>query len=147
MIAWDHAVNRAWAISTGYPELEAQKRRETAAKRLHAVLQPRPHTPRPKPQAERAVNSAPQFPLPGQPRVTSNFDREGYLTAVRRAIEYVNAGDCFQVNLSQRLLAPLDEDPVDLYGRLRERNPRRSPPTWIWAISRLPVLRPSDFCA
>jgi para-aminobenzoate synthetase component 1 len=66
---------------------------------------------------------APQYPLPGHAGVTSTFDRSGYLDAVRRAIEYVHAGDCFQVNLSQRLLAPLTELPLDLYARLRERNP------------------------
>jgi para-aminobenzoate synthetase component 1 len=55
--------------------------------------------------------------------VTSTFDRGGYLGAVSRAIEYVHAGDCFQVNLSQRLLASLTEHPLQLYGRLRERNP------------------------
>ena len=42
---------------------------------------------------------------------------------MRRAVEYVHAGDCFQVNLSQRLLAPLREHPLDLYGRLRELQP------------------------
>ena len=46
-----------------------------------------------------------------------------YVAAVRRAVEYIHAGDCFQVNLSQRLLTPLAGSPLDLYGRLRERNP------------------------
>src|SRR5262249_8395684 len=66
---------------------------------------------------------APQFPLPGWPGVTSSFDRPGYLAAVRRVIEYIGAGDCFQVNLAQRLLAPDTLGALDLYGRLRERNP------------------------
>jgi para-aminobenzoate synthetase component 1 len=66
---------------------------------------------------------APRYPLPGYPGVTSNFSREGYVEAVARAVEYVHAGDCFQVNLSQRLLAPLREHPLDLYARLRALNP------------------------
>jgi para-aminobenzoate synthetase component I len=65
----------------------------------------------------------PQHPLPDFPGVTSNFSRAQYEDAVRRAVEYVHAGDCFQVNLSQRLLAPLREHPLELYGRLRELNP------------------------
>ena len=69
------------------------------------------------------TRSVPQYPLPGFPGVTSNFDRDGYEAAVRRAVEYVHAGDCFQVNLSQRLLAPLREHPLDLYGRLRATQP------------------------
>jgi para-aminobenzoate synthetase component 1 len=42
---------------------------------------------------------------------------------VRRVVEYIHAGDAFQVNLSQRLLAPLAEHPLELYGRLRTLNP------------------------
>jgi para-aminobenzoate synthetase component 1 len=61
--------------------------------------------------------------LPGHRSVSSNFDRPGYLKAVRRAIEYIHAGDCFQVNLSQRLVFPATEPPLELYGRLRECNP------------------------
>jgi para-aminobenzoate synthetase component 1 len=55
--------------------------------------------------------------------VTSNFDRDGYEAAVARVVEYIRAGDCFQVNLSQRLLASLREHPLDLYDRLRRLNP------------------------
>jgi para-aminobenzoate synthetase component 1 len=47
----------------------------------------------------------------------------GYEAAVSKIIEYIHAGDCFQVNLSQRLLAPLSDDPLELYGRLRQLNP------------------------
>jgi para-aminobenzoate synthetase component 1 len=61
--------------------------------------------------------------FPGHRGVSSNFDRPGYLAAVRRAVEYIHAGDCFQVNLSQRLLCGATEPPLDLYARLRERNP------------------------
>src|SRR5262249_34345560 len=65
---------------------------------------------------------AQRFRAPGLDRLISNFSREGYLRAVERAIEYIYAGDIFQVNLSQRLLWPLDCDPLELYLRLRERN-------------------------
>ena len=42
---------------------------------------------------------------------------------MRRVVEYIRAGDCFQVNLSQRLIAPIREHSLDLYGRLRQLNP------------------------
>ncbi len=63
------------------------------------------------------------YPLPGFAAVYSNFDHNGYCAAVRRAIEYIYAGDCFQVNLSQRLLHPATLPPLELYRRLCERNP------------------------
>src|SRR5207253_7389694 len=67
--------------------------------------------------------SAPSYPVPGVPGVRSNFTREGYLDAVARVIEYIFAGDIFQANLSQRLEAPLAGTPLELYRRLRRRNP------------------------
>lgn len=53
----------------------------------------------------------------------STFTRPQYLAAVRRAIDYIAAGDVFQVNLSQRFTAPLDEHPARLYARLRRQSP------------------------
>ncbi len=43
--------------------------------------------------------------------------------AVRRVIDYIYAGDVFQVNLAQRLLTPAQSDAVSLYRRLRRCNP------------------------
>ena len=65
---------------------------------------------------------APQHPT-GIEHLTSNFSADDYLRAVRRAIDYIYAGDVFQVNLAQRLLHPAHGSPIDLYCRLRERNP------------------------
>jgi para-aminobenzoate synthetase component 1 len=62
-------------------------------------------------------------PAPGLPGLLSNFSRDEYLRAVDRAIEYIFAGDIFQVNLSQRLLYEYDSCPLELFLRLRERNP------------------------
>ncbi|QJW95339.1 aminodeoxychorismate synthase component I [Frigoriglobus tundricola] len=129
VISFDHSESRAWLVSTGYPFTEHPRQNDHAVERLRAVLSllraPRgAHAPRSPGAAEvPRASLCPQYPLPGFPGVTSNFSREGYEAAVRRAVEYVHAGDCFQVNLSQRLLSPLREHPLELYGRLRERNP------------------------
>ena len=42
---------------------------------------------------------------------------------IERAIEYIHAGDLFQVNLAQRLLAPARTHALDLYLQLRQKNP------------------------
>ncbi|HWB01339.1 MAG TPA: anthranilate synthase component I family protein, partial [Pirellulales bacterium] len=67
--------------------------------------------------------AAPNHPVPGHRDLTSNFAPDEYLRAVERAIEYIRAGDIFQVNLSQRLLHPAHDGSVAIYLRLRERNP------------------------
>ena len=57
------------------------------------------------------------------PPAGDTFTREGYLEAVRRVKEYILAGDVYQVNLSRRVHARLEEDPRDVWERLLARNP------------------------
>jgi para-aminobenzoate synthetase component 1 len=51
--------------------------------------------------------------------------RARYEAMIRRAIEYIYAGDVFQVNLAQRFVGRFDRraDPFALYRRLRALNP------------------------
>ena len=53
----------------------------------------------------------------------SNFTRDGYESAVRKAKEYILAGDAFQVVLSQRFQTPVAADPFDVYRSLRIVSP------------------------
>lgn len=65
--------------------------------------------------------SAPYRPTRAAAR--STFTRAQYLAAVDRAIEYVHAGDIFQVNLSQRFSAELSMPPQAIYQRLLDTAP------------------------
>ena len=53
----------------------------------------------------------------------SNFRRPVFEDAVRKCVEYIRAGDIFQVVLSQRLAVPTESDPFDIYRTLRVINP------------------------
>jgi anthranilate synthase component 1 len=53
----------------------------------------------------------------------SNFSKPEFEAAVRKCIEYIRAGDIFQVVISQRLSVPLDVDPFEVYRTLRVVNP------------------------
>ncbi len=56
--------------------------------------------------------------------IEHEMSAEDYQRMVRRAKEYIAAGDIFQANLSQRIKAHLtDLDPWDLYQGLRSINP------------------------
>ncbi|HRW08085.1 MAG TPA: chorismate-binding protein, partial [Caldilineaceae bacterium] len=68
--------------------------------------------------------------VPPQPAVinsdvpwTSNFTQAEFEENVRKAKEYIKAGDIFQVVLSQRLSRPTDADPFTVYRALRMLNP------------------------
>jgi para-aminobenzoate synthetase component 1 len=70
--------------------------------------------------------SKPRKPLPHPGRairMVSSFTREAYMETVRRVLEYIAAGDVFQVNLSQRFTTRGEFDPLDLFLRLRNRSP------------------------
>lgn len=71
---------------------------------------------------EQPPSSWPRHPISRQP-LRSNFSRKGYESAVARAIDYIAAGDIFQVNLAQRLTAGLPEQPGVVYERLGRQAP------------------------
>jgi anthranilate synthase component 1 len=54
---------------------------------------------------------------------TSNFSQPEFEQAVRDCVEYIRAGDIFQVVISQRLAVPLAVDPFEVYRTLRVVNP------------------------
>src|SRR5262245_31217814 len=68
----------------------------------------------------QALEAPPHTPLDCW---TSTLPRDAYEHAVERAIDYIRAGDVFQVNLSQRLATDWGGDPFALYARLRETSP------------------------
>jgi anthranilate synthase component 1 len=55
--------------------------------------------------------------------VHSNFTQAGFEDAVRQCVEYIRAGDIFQVVPSQRLSVRTDVDPLEIYRSLRVVNP------------------------
>ena len=124
VIAWDHELGSAWVISHGFPA-EGTARERHAVERMQSVIA--------RLNVEHVANVPGSFkhvdhvlhPLTRSPFDSggSNFSRDEYLRTVERVIEYIRAGDIFQVNLSQRLLFPAREDALSLYLRLRQLNP------------------------
>ncbi|MCP9489030.1 MAG: anthranilate synthase component I [Solirubrobacteraceae bacterium MAG38_C4-C5] len=57
------------------------------------------------------------------PTFTSNMPPERFEGMVERIVEYIRAGDAYQVVPSQRWSAPLDLDPFSVYRGLRVVNP------------------------
>ena len=53
----------------------------------------------------------------------SNFEKKRFEDAVRSCVEYIRAGDIFQVVISQRLQVEISSDPFDIYRTLRVVNP------------------------
>jgi len=62
-------------------------------------------------------------PAGQEPDFISSFKRDDYEAAVAAIKEYILAGDCMQVVISQRMSIPFRAAPIDLYRALRCINP------------------------
>src|SRR5680860_232831 len=72
----------------------------------------------------RAAVPTPEQPaLAEPPRFVSGIEREQFEAAVERIVEYVHAGDAFQVVPSQRFSAPAPVEAFSVYRGLRAVNP------------------------
>ncbi len=101
VVAWDHLEARAWILAWTERRLAwAQQRLQARGRLSSAVLR------RPPPSS-----------------ITSNFTRAEYEAAVARIRDYIAAGDVYQVNLAQRFQGAYAGAPLELYRRLRTRNP------------------------
>jgi para-aminobenzoate synthetase component 1 len=121
--AFDHDAGRGWIISQGVPARGPVARRARATARLDAFLERLSRPParaRPAPPATLPPDAG--HPLESHPRVFSTHSPSAYREMVSRGIEYVRAGDIFQVNLAQRFAVGAALDPVELHLRARALN-------------------------
>lgn len=123
VIAWDHTRNQVWLISTGYSSDDSGHPRVTQqrADRFRKLLESGPETD-PVPFVETAT-PVHGTPCPEHPSLVSNFDESTYLQTIEKALEYIRAGDIFQVNIAQQLMHPATVPAFELYQRLCQCNP------------------------
>lgn len=127
VLAFDHVTDGAWLISQGFPETVDSRRASRSRDRAELFLswlQADAGDTKPTGECQivlAANEMAPGFPTPHS-GVVSNFPDDVYRETVERVIEYIRAGDVFQVNLAQRLLHRATTDSVSLYLTLRECN-------------------------
>ena len=117
MAVFDNVNGTLTAVASVWPRpgMDAQAAWDLASERLEHVVEalecPLPHT---YAGASRAEHQP--IPVPG-------VSPEHYCAMVEKAKEYINAGDIFQVVLSQRLAVPFKLPPFSLYRSLRRLNP------------------------
>lgn len=95
-LVWDGVAGAGWLVGT--PEAVCALRERLAC----------------------GVRSPHRAPSRSACELRSNFTRTDYLAAVQHAKRYIEAGDIYQVNLSQRFSVPAPVPGFDLYNRLRE---------------------------
>ena len=120
IIAFDHVQHRLWIVRNVFTEGPGTLRskynaavREIKRTRQQLAQPVAAETPR-KSESSRKKSTL---------KITSNFKRPEYMAAVRKAKEYIRAGDIFQVVLSQRFSAKTNAQPFEVYRELRALNP------------------------
>ncbi len=118
LVAFDHARQRLLVISLARLDGDTRTAYQRAAARIEEVVArlsaPIPLESTPVLEAGATVSTDP---------ITSNYSQSEFEAMVRRAKEYIAAGDIFQVVLSQRLAVHSDVPPFSIYRALRRLNP------------------------
>jgi para-aminobenzoate synthetase component 1 len=117
ILAYDNLLNKAWLVSTGFPESDETKRINKAQERIRNFKNKLAETP------SKVVELASHPRTPGDGKIKGNFTHNKYLKAVQKARQYIIDGDIFEVNISQRFDAKIAVTPYALYSRLRSINP------------------------
>jgi anthranilate synthase component 1 len=115
LIVLDHVQQRLILVATEPLEGDPDAAYARAARRIERLLA---RLERPMPCEAR-----PRMARTTLPRWQSNLEPEAFEAAVRRAQQYIAAGDIFQVVLSQRFFRPTSADPFVIYRTLRRTNP------------------------
>jgi anthranilate synthase component I len=121
LIAFDHVQHRLWIVRNVFTEGSGgslQSKYNAAVREIRKtrrLLEQPVAAERP----ERSSNTKKHAAL----NVKSNFHRAEYLAIVRKAKQYIRAGDIFQVVLSQRFSAKTKAEPFEIYRKLRALNP------------------------
>jgi len=118
LIAFDHVQHRLWMVRNVYTEGPGSLR----AKYHEAVKEIRRtrellETPVEREKSDKQSRKAKAA------KVNSNFRRQDYLQVVRKAKQYIRAGDIFQAVISQRFSVKNNAEPFDVYRELRALNP------------------------
>jgi para-aminobenzoate synthetase component 1 len=62
-------------------------------------------------------------PFRVQGPIASTLERDDYLPRAQRVLDYIDAGDCYQANLTREFHAPCSGDPWTFYRHLHDTNP------------------------
>ena len=111
LVIFDHLARRVYIVA---PAIEGDSSDESRAASIVNETHDRLRGPLPGVPGDRAGEMT---------EFKSNFSRDSYMEAVRRSVEYIQAGDVFQVVPSQRLSADLGVHPFAVYRALRAINP------------------------
>ncbi len=113
LLIFDHVKHRVKVLCNARVEDDAESAYDQAVARIEELIA----------KLRTPVMYEPTPPNPQKPPVEVNMPREQFEANVSRCIEYIMAGDAFQVVPSQRFQVELGARAFDVYRALRSVNP------------------------
>ncbi|MCH8146717.1 MAG: aminodeoxychorismate synthase component I [Planctomycetes bacterium] len=114
---YDHAERQWYAVAIVWPA-PWSRQRPSASHRIGLIRD----RLRAAERLRRSITS-PFTPVGPHRLAQSNMSDEEYWAGVRRAKEYIEAGDVFEVNLTRRFTVETKASPLEIYRRLRRVSP------------------------
>jgi anthranilate synthase component 1 len=114
MLVFDHVTHKIKVVSQVRLDGDIARAYLQATQRIDVLIDRLNH---PLPVSEEAAQKERKSGF------DSNFTKEQFMEAVRKAKQFINAGEVIQVVLSQRLSRPTDIPPFNIYRALRTINP------------------------
>jgi len=118
LLAFDHIKHKILVVSNAFLRGDPRKAYHAACRKIDALE---------KKLKQNLRLEKVEFEIPSQPalksKIKSNLSKKEYEQMVRKAKEYIRAGDIIQVVLSQRFEEECKADPLKVYRILRIINP------------------------
>jgi anthranilate synthase component 1 len=125
MVVFDNVTKTIVVVAMarpGEPGVNLKQAYEDACRRVDRLVDRLTHAPCDLEPVDVPTDNISANNQPGV-AYTSNFTRADFEAAVEKCVEYIRAGDVFQVVLSQRLEVPIRTHPFEIYRTLRVVNP------------------------
>lgn len=127
LIAIDHLAGTTWLLASGLPEeagnsaanIRARQRIEELREVVIAARKDQENSitnQEQNPEKNKQISSADGHP-------ETNFSYASYQVAIRRILDYIAAGDIYQVNLSQRFATTFNGNHREFYLHFRNLSP------------------------
>ena len=115
LLVFDHVTHKIKVVSHAYVDDDVEAGYKKAVTKIDEWVS----------RLEQSISPAKAFTniVSAECKASSNFSQEEFEAIVRRAQEYIYAGDIIQVVLSQRLQRPTSASPFAIYRTLRSINP------------------------
>ncbi len=113
LVMFDHVKHQLIVLSNAHNQRDPRAAYDKAVERIEAIV-------------ARLRAPLPALPEPTAPMdgtLVSNVTQDEFEERVRKAKEYIAAGDAFQIVLSQRLMRQTSANPFAIYRSLRMLNP------------------------